>query len=263
MPKPLPKTLLVDLLRYHRLLLCLDYDGTLAATTRDPEDAQPIPGAREAVGELSRHPDDVVIAIVSGRDAQTARRMLGLYNRLYYVGLHGIELLDRNDRRHLLTPVRHCVEALDKVRQWLAKSAKAADGFVVEDKELSLALHYRNAHPYVARDMCRDLEYFVTHLVRGLRVTYGDMAAEVMPGNAAGKGFAVNHILGELRDPHITPVYVGNDPSDEEAFFAVRREHGTTVLVGAERETHAEYRAESPDEVVEALSLLADELGDI
>lgn len=262
MPKPLSKTLLVDLLRYHRLLLCLDYDGTLATTTRDPGDAEPVPGAREVIGVLSRHPDDVIIAIVSGRDAQTARRMLGLYNHLYYVGLHGIELLDRNDRRHLLTPVRHCLEALDKVRQWLARSAKPGDGFVVEDKELSIALHYRNAHPYMARDMCRDLEYFVNHLVRGLRVSYGDMAAEVMPSNAAGKGFAIAHILGDLRDPRLMPVYFGNDPSDEEAFFAVRREHGTTVLVGAERETRAEYRADSPADVIEALSVLADELED-
>jgi trehalose-phosphatase len=260
MPKPLPKTLLADLLRYHRLLLCLDYDGTLATTTRDPGDAEPLPGARDVIGALSRHPNDVVVAIVSGRDAQTARRMLGLYNHIYYVGLHGIELLDPSDRRHLLTPVRHCLDALDKVRQWLARSARPSEGFVVEDKELSIALHYRNAHPYAARDMCRDLEYFVTHLVKGLRVSYGDMAAEVIPSNTAGKGFAVAHILGELRDPHLAPVYFGNDPSDEEAFFAVRREHGTTILVGPERDTRAEYRADSPADVVEALSILADEV---
>ena len=56
------------------------------------------------------------------------------------------------------------------------------------------------------------------------------------------------------------PVYFGDDPSDEEAFFAVRRANGATILVGAERDTHAEYRVDDPAEVIEALRLLADAL---
>ena len=166
MARPLPKNLLVDLIQRKRLLLCLDYDGTVAATTSNPDDAKPIEGARGVIRALSRHREDVVIAIVSGRDAQTTRRMLGVSDGLYFVGLHGIEILHPNDHRELLVPVSHCLPALHTVRDWLKKEARESDGFLVEDKEFSLALHYRNANAEIARDICRQLEYFVVHMIR-------------------------------------------------------------------------------------------------
>jgi trehalose 6-phosphate phosphatase len=256
-PIPLPKNLLLELIQSKRLLLCLDYDGTVAATAPNPLDARPLEGARDAIGTITRHPDDVVLVIASGRDAQTTRRMLGIFNGLYFVGLHGIELLDPYDRKHVLVSVKHCAPALQSVGLWLRKEARASDGFIVEDKELSIALHYRNATPFNARDMCRQLEYFVGQMVKGLRVTYGDMVAEVIPSNTGGNGFAINHLLTELKDKSPIPVYFGNDPSDEESFFAIRRLAGVTVLVGEDRDTRAEYRAENPAQVIEALTLLA------
>jgi trehalose-phosphatase len=255
--RPLPKNLLVDLVQRKRLLLCIDFDGTIAATTANPNDAKLIDGARNAISALSRYRDDVVIAIVSGRDAQTTRRMLGIFNNLYFMGLHGIELLDPYDRRELLVRVEHCLPALHTVRDWLKKEAREGDGFIVEDKELSIALHYRNADPELARDICRQLEYFVAYMIKGLRVTHGDMVTEVIPSNASGKGFAINHLLAQLKDKNLMPVYFGNDRSAEEAFFAVRRAAGATILVGEERDTHAEYRVEGPEGAIEALSLLA------
>jgi len=201
-----------------------------------------------------------VIAIVSGRDAQTTRRMLGIFNGLCFIGIHGIELLDDDDHRELLVQVMHCLPALHTVRDWLFKEARASDGFMVEDKEFSVALHYRNANPEIARDICRQLEYFVTRMIKGLRVVHGDMVAEVMPSNAGGIGFAINHLLARLDDKSLMPVYFGDDPSDEEAFFVVRRAGGATILVGPERETHAEYRVDGPAGVVEVLATLADAL---
>ena len=188
MARPLPKNLLVELIQHKRLLLCLDYDGALAETTPNPDDAKPLSGAGDAIRILSHHPKDVVLVIVSGRDAHTTRRMLGIFNGLYFVGLHGIEVLDPLDQRELLIPVEHCLPALDTVRQWLKKEAREAEGFTLEDKELSIALHYRNVNDHRARDLCRQLEYFVTQMVRGLRVTYGDMVAEVVPKQHRGQG---------------------------------------------------------------------------
>jgi trehalose 6-phosphate phosphatase len=257
MARPLPRNLLVDLVQNKRLLLCLDFDGALAATTSNPDDAKPIEGAVRAIRGLVGHRDDAVIAIVSGRDANTTRRMLGIFNGLYFVGLHGIELVDPDDHRELLVQVTHCLPALHTVRDWLRKEAPATDGFIVEDKEFSLALHYRNANSEVARDICRQLEYFVTRMVRGLRVMHGNMVAEVMPSNTGGIGFAIDHLLVRLKDKTLLPVYFGDDPSDEEAFFAVRRAGGATILVGAERNTHAEFLADGPAGVVEALATLA------
>jgi trehalose-phosphatase len=257
--RPLPKNLLVDLIERKRLLLCLEYDGTVAATTANPYDAKPIDGACKAIRTLSHHRDDVVLAIVSGRDAQTTRRMLGSLSGLYFVGLHGIELLDPNHRREQLVPVQHCLPALHTVRDWLKKEARASDGFVVEDKELSIALHYRKADPEIARDICHQLEYFVGRMIGGLRIIHGDMAMEVIPSNAGGKGFAINHLLTQLKDKTLMPVYFGNN-TDEEVFFMVRRAAGAAILVGEDRDTHAEYRIDRAEAAIEALAILADAL---
>jgi trehalose-phosphatase len=240
-----------------RLLLCLDFDGALATTTANPDDAKPIEDAVRAIRGLIGHRDDAVIAIVSGRDANTTRRMLGIFNGLFFVGLHGNELVDPDDHRELLVEVKHCLPALHTVRDWLKQEAAAADGFIVEDKEFSLALHYRNANSEVARDICRQLEYFVTRMVRGLRVMHGDKVAEVMPSNTGGIGFAIEHLLARLKDKALLPVYIGDDPSDEEAFFRVRRAGGATILVGADRDTHAEFLVDGPAGVVAALATLA------
>jgi trehalose 6-phosphate phosphatase len=258
--RPLPRNLLVDLVQNKRLLLCLDFDGALAATTSNPDDAQPFDGAADAIRALLGHRTDVLIAIVSGRDANTTRRMLGIFNGLYFVGLHGIELVDPDDHRELLVQVKHRLPALHSVRDWLKKEARASDGFIVEDKELSIALHYRNANPDIARDLCRQLEYLAARLVKGLRIIYGDMVAEVIPSNTAGIGFAIGHLLARLKDKTLLPVYFGDDPSDEEAFFGVRRAGGATILVGADRDTHAEYLIDGPEGVVAALATLANAL---
>jgi trehalose-phosphatase len=258
--RPLPNNLLVDLTQHKRLLLCVDYDGAIAATAANPDDAKPIDGARSVIRALSRHRADVVIVIVTGRDAQTTRRMLGVFNGLYFVGLHGMELLDPDDRRELLAEVKHCLPALRTVRDWLKKEARDSDGFIVEDKEFSLALHYRNVDPQVARDLCRQLEYFATRMMARLRIIQGDMVMEVIPSNTGGKGFAINHLLAQLKDKTLMPVYFGNDPSDEEAFFVVRRAGGATILVGEDRETHAEYRVDDPEDAIEALAILAEAL---
>jgi trehalose-phosphatase len=255
--RPLPRNLLADLIQRKRLLLCLDYDGTLAPTTANPAEATPLSGATRAIRALSGNADDVVIAIVSGREATTTRRMLGIAEALYFVGLHGIELLDDDDHREMLVEVKHCLPALHTVRDWLRKEAQESDGFMIEDKEFSIALHYRNAKPDLARDICRQLDYFAAHMIRGLRISHGDMVAEVIPSNNGGKGFAINHLLARLKDKSLMPVFFGSEPSDEEAFFVVRRAGGATILVGAERDTHAEYRVAGPEDVVDALNILA------
>jgi trehalose-phosphatase len=258
--RPLPRNLLVDLTAYKRLLLCVDYDGTIAPITVTPDDAKPLEGATRAIRALSAHPEDVVLAIVSGREARTTRRMLGISHALYFIGLHGIEILDEDDHRELLVQVKHCLPAMHTVRDWLKKEAREADGFIIEDKEFSIALHYRNAKPELARDICRQLDYFVAHMIRGLRISHGDMVEEVIPSNAGGKGFALDHLLARLKDKSLMPIFFGSDPSDEEAFFAVRRAGGATILVGPDRDTHAEYFVDGPAGVIDALNILADSL---
>src|SRR5438552_19131269 len=66
-PRPLRAGALRERLLRGRLLLCLDYDGTLSEIVANPMEAWPVPGAREAILSLAKYPANVVSAVVSGR----------------------------------------------------------------------------------------------------------------------------------------------------------------------------------------------------
>src|SRR5260221_1794789 len=92
-PAPLPRGLISGQLARGRMLLCLDFDGTLAELTNDPWKAAPLPRAKEAVAELARHPQKLTVAIISGRDLNTLLALLGLRGGLLFAGTHGLEFI--------------------------------------------------------------------------------------------------------------------------------------------------------------------------
>jgi trehalose-phosphatase len=92
-PRPLPPGLITQQLLRGHLLLCLDFDGTLAELTNDPWQAVPLPRAKNALAELARQPAKLTLAIISGRDLDTLLRLLGLREGLLFAGTHGLEFV--------------------------------------------------------------------------------------------------------------------------------------------------------------------------
>ena len=81
-----------------------------------------------------------------------------------------------------------------------------------------------------------------------LDAIWGKKVVELRPKGLT-KGTAVRRISGE--HPDRTPVYLGDDTTDEDAFVALQelQREAVTVRIGAE-ETRAEYRLGGPDDVV-------------
>src|SRR5690554_7005804 len=90
LPEPLVGALR-ELARTKRLLVALDFDGTLAPEVDDPEHARATPEAREAVLRLLDLPNTRV-ALVSGRALRSLEQVAGLPDNVLLVGSHGIEL---------------------------------------------------------------------------------------------------------------------------------------------------------------------------
>jgi trehalose 6-phosphate phosphatase len=163
--------------------------------------------------------------------------------------------MERDGQRWLVSDLKPFIPELDKVRQWLERNVPPDRGFIVEDKRISIALHYRSAAPAESRSMCEKFADMVDRDTR-LRLHHGKRVVEASPPNS-GKGFAVRFLIQRYDEP-ILPVYFGDDLSDEDAFFTLR-EDGITVLVSAvEKVSWAKYRVESPFEVIQTLSDLAD-----
>jgi len=115
--------------------------------------------------------------------------------------------------------------------------AQAEPGLLVEDKVAAVALHYRGAP--AAGEACRDLARRLGARL-GLIVQEGDMVVELRaPG--PDKGGAVEAFMAEAPFAGFTPVFIGDDLTDEHGFEAVRALGGYGVVVGARRPTAALY----------------------
>ena len=251
-PRPLPRTLLPDLVRRNKLLLCLDYDGTLSEITGRPADARPVLFARRVLAALATHHERIVVAIISGRDIDTLRRQLEIDRGLVLVGNHGLEYVDRDGHRHLVAGIENFQPNLEMVRDWMSKEIPRRSGFVIEDKRLTIALHYRNANPPAATAIRASLRKFLDRECPNLRILAGNKVDEVIPRDIGGKGSAVRRLLDSKLERDRVAVYIGDDVTDEDAFFALRDE-GVTVRVGALQRSWARYRVNGPSDVVAAL----------
>lgn len=256
-PRPLPHQLLASLLERGRLLLCLDYDGTLSEITPDIARAIPVPRAREAIASIALSLGWVTVAIVSGRDLATVRRLLGVDSGIMFAGTHGLELIGPDGVTRLAPGVEESLDDLQALRDHLAREVPAQRGFVVEDKRLAIAFHYRKADPTEAAPLLAHLEEFVASVTPRLEIIKGKMVYEMLPRGVAGKGSAVRWFIEQMGEPRTQVAYFGDDTTDEDAFFALRPQDAVTVLVGPERESFARYRVDGPSAVADLLAELS------
>jgi trehalose 6-phosphate phosphatase len=245
--------------RSGRLVLLLDFDGTLAPIVSRPEEAAMLPSTRVAVERLLGMPG-VEMAVVSGRGMGDARDRAALPG-IAYAGNHGMEIEGPAVRRiheEAAAARPYLVEVADRLRRELASIA----GAFVEDKGLTLSIHYR----LVDRHRVDDVRLCVMGAVAGnpqLRTMEGKEILEIRPAVDWHKGRAVEFLLGEIDSPPGTPViYIGDDVTDEDAFRALRDWSGGSgegVVVGDPPgdDTAATCYVRNPREVGELLAALS------
>jgi trehalose-phosphatase len=131
----------------------------------------------------------------------------------------------------------------------------------VEDKGLTLSVHYRQA-PEAALP---ELTARVAGLVGGipaLELRGGKMSLEVRPRLAWDKGQAVLKLAGLLAtEADWGLLYAGDDATDEDAFRVVGgSERGVAILIGERGDTFADFRLPDPEALRELLEALLREL---
>ena len=258
-PEQLPTALIPDLIRHKPILLCLDYDGTLSEIVDEPAEAYPLREIPRLLALLAKRRGRITVAVVSGREISELQRLLGSSDGLEFVGVHGLEMMRPGGRREVAPGTRECMPDLAKIRVWIAGNVPKRAGFVIEDKGLAIALHYRKADAAVARKVHRAFERLIRLETPTLKAGRGKMVIEAMP-KLAGKGDAVLRLVGRIGE-RFFPVYFGDDLSDEDA-FAVLKGRGITVLVGEAQPSGARYRVDNPAGVVVVLDSIANALGE-
>ena len=231
-------------------LLLLDFDGTLTALRRHPEDVRFSERGKRILRRLARL-KNISVAIVSGRKLKTIEKAVGVEG-LGYVGLHGAE---RHEETTVLSGFvrRTLAAALKNARARL----KTLRGIEIEDKGLSFAVHYRGARRPNVDAGSRILAEILAGTDNELRVLNGARVWEVLPRDIPGKGAAVVELLEALPGPKVA-MYFGDDETDEEAFAALPGQ--ITVKVGSGTNTRAAFHVRNAAEVLHFLSRLEKEL---
>jgi trehalose 6-phosphate phosphatase len=227
-----------------RAAILTDVDGTLAPIVeRASEAAVPAP-AREALAALSER--YALVACISGRQAEEARRLVGL-DSLAYAGNHGLELLLPGEAEARPDPSIAGREG--EAAEFLATvdGRLAAAGLRLEDKGPIQALHWRGSEDETSAES-RAREIAIEAGKAGLQPRWGRKVLELRPAGGGGKDAAVASLLADERLDRAT--YAGDDRTDLDAFRRLRelREEGrlsTAVCVGV---LSAEGPVELPDE---------------
>ncbi|OEL37787.1 putative trehalose-phosphate phosphatase 7 [Dichanthelium oligosanthes] len=251
-----------------RIVMFLDYDGTLSPIVDDPDAAFMSETMRMAVRSVAKH---FPTAIVSGRCRNKVFGFVKLAE-LYYAGSHGMDIKGpaKASSRHakakakgvLFQPASEFLPMIEEVHERLVETTRCIPGAKVENNKFCVSVHFR----CVDEKMWGELSEAVKGVLREypkLRLTQGRMVFEVRPTIKWDKGKALEFLLESLGFADCTnvlPVYIGDDRTDEDAFKVLRRRgQGVGILVSKHpKETTASYSLQEPAEVMEFLLRLVE-----
>ncbi|MFC4987474.1 MULTISPECIES: trehalose-phosphatase [Saliphagus] len=233
------------------LLVCLDFDGTLAPIVEEPGAAAMADGNRAAVEALAADPA-VTTAVVTGRALTDIRQRLSL--PITYAGNHGLELY-REGELAVHPIARKRASLVGRVSETLEAALGPIPNYRIENKRLTGTVHVRSVPEPARERVYATVEDVVDRLAGGrLETSRGKRIVEFSPSVSWGKGEAVR--LLERSAPEGTAVvYLGDDVTDESAFRELEPED-VGVYVGS-GDSAASCRVESPAAVTELLAWLA------
>lgn len=239
-----------------RLLLLLDYDGTLIPFASTPELAAPDSDLLKLLRRLAER-SGTSVHVLSGRTRETLGRWLGDLP----IGLHAEHgFWSRTD------PARGWEPLSDKPLDWkrrivplLEQFTAATPGSLIEEKTAGLAWHYRMADPEFgqmhAKELTRRLESETSE--SPIDLVPGDKVIEIR-AHGVNKGVIATRLISSVTDG-TTVLGIGDDRTDEDLFAAIG-DDGFSVHVGPQP-SRARYRLGDPAAARQLLTSLLDNEG--
>jgi len=211
--------------------LFLDIDGTLLDIAERPDRVETPAGLVAALSETERRLDGA-LAVVSGREFEDIDRLFRPL-RLRASAVHGAEI--RLDPQ--AAPVRTPGTAELPASLWdgLSSLLREFPGTIAENKRYSFTVHYRRA-PRAEASLRRAVMRLVEDETQiSVEVMNAHCAIELKSpgydkGRAVGTFLSLPPFLGR------TPVFIGDDATDEAGFAVVSARGGFAFSVGGRRQ---------------------------
>jgi trehalose 6-phosphate synthase/phosphatase len=233
-----------------RRCLLLDYDGTLVPFSSEPKLAVPDPDLLEALATLGSDPANQ-ITIISGRPRRTLEDWFGQLP-LSLIAEHGVWLRRRGADWRILKAMT--AEWKNRVRPILQLYVDRLPGALLEEKEFSLAWHYRQADPEQASQRAKELIDDLAAFTRNIdvQVFEGNKVIELRNTGVTKGTAAIEWLAGQIPDFILG---IGDDRTDEDLFRALPAS-AFSVCVGLSK-TAARYYISSPTGVRKMLREMA------
>jgi len=208
--------------------MLLDFDGTLVELKPTPQEVRVPASLKHTLSRLRDHLGGA-LSLVSGRPIADLDGFFAPL-RLPIIGGHGAE-----QRLSAYGPLeRSTVPPLDpSLRHGLIEIAARSDGILVENKEYSVALHYR---------LVPEMEQVIHAEILRLCAGWPAESIEILPGKAVfeikprafNKGTAVEALMQRAPFAGRRPVFLGDDVTDETVFSILPKFDGLGFSVGRE-----------------------------
>ncbi|MCM8787358.1 MAG: trehalose-phosphatase [Candidatus Omnitrophica bacterium] len=242
------------------IILFLDYDGTLTPIAKTPQEATLLPETKKLLRRLIKN-RYCQLAIISGRALKDIKKKIGI-NRVIYAANHGLEIEGPKIKFKYPTSSKY-KHILKNIRNKLKINLSTIKGTFIEDKGLSLSLHYRlvkkNNIPKVKKILHQATAAYKK--VNKIKIKKAKKAFEITPPVVWNKGRAMLWLLEKLNagftKKETMPIYLGDDLTDEDA-FEVLHNKGITIFVGRPKKTEAQYYLKNTQEVRNFLRLIAE-----
>lgn len=226
MTPSITEALLTEYRTCHKKLVLLDYDGTLVGFRDNPEDAVPDSELYELLNRINKD-EETEVAIISGRERAILERW---FNNTKYtlISDHGIWMRRAGKQWEKLEEPK--TDWKDSIRSVMEDFVDRTPGAFVEEKEYSLAWHFRKADEDLSSIRERELRILLAGMVgeHGLSVLEGSKVIEVK-SSLVNKGRAVTRLM---LDGSFDYVFAAGDDHTDEFMFAELPERAHTVKVG-------------------------------
>jgi trehalose-phosphatase len=194
------------------------------------------------------------VGVISGRSITELKSLVAIKG-IYYAGNHGLEI-EGPGLRYISPSAEYARITIKDLAGLMATELADVDGVIVQDKGMSLSIHYRLVKEEKESTVADVVHRLTAPLCREgkIKLFTGKKVWEVRPPVDWDKGKAVEAIEREikamLKVERLLTIYLGDDNTDEDAFRVVRPPGGWSIFVGEENQASAaDYFLNSTTEV--------------
>lgn len=238
------------ILKSNFIYLFLDYDGTLVNFQNRPTEVKTPIKIIKIIKQLIKNPN-IMIIIVTGRSLHDIKKLLNI-NGLSFIALHGLIMETSNGLSFTWKKENQARLLIRGIKEDIQEEVKKEKGAFLEDKDLTIVLHYRLSSKNRIQVIREKFKKVVKSKDKKkiFEIINGEKIIEARP-RGWNKGKAIEMLLNKhINKKNILPIYIGDDVTDEDA-FQVLENIGITVYVAnnSKRKTIAQYWVKNPDEV--------------